>query len=39
MEQIVGKQSIQFQRAAHILSAASVVVKNEGDGPLGMYFV
>lgn len=38
MEQIVGKQSIQFQRAAHILSAASVVGKKEGDGPLGKYF-
>ena len=38
MEQIIGKQSIQFQQAAHILSAASIVGKKEGDGPLGKYF-
>ncbi|MDO4470200.1 MAG: stage V sporulation protein AD [Bacillota bacterium] len=38
MEQMVGKQSIQFQHAAHILSAASIVGKKEGDGPLGKYF-
>ena len=38
MEQIVGKQSIQFQQAAHILSGAAIVGKKEGDGPLGKYF-
>lgn len=38
MEQTIGKQSIQFERAAHILSAASIVGKKEGDGPLGKYF-
>lgn len=29
MEQIVGKQSIQFQQAAHILSGAAIVGKKE----------
>ena len=38
MEQMIGKQSIQFERAVHILSAASIVGKKEGDGPLGKYF-
>ena len=31
METIVGKQSIQFQKAPYIVSAASVVGKKEGD--------
>ena len=38
MEQMIGKQSIQFERAVHILSAASIVGKKEGDGPLGKCF-
>lgn len=33
-----GSQSIQFQEAAHILSAGSVVGKKESEGPLGKYF-
>lgn len=35
---IIGKQSIQFVRAPHIVSAASVVGKKEGEGPMGMLF-
>ena len=38
METIVGKQSIRFQKAPHIVSAASVVGKKEGEGPLGAQF-
>ena len=38
METIVGKQSIQFQKAPHIVSAASIVGKKEGEGPLGKLF-
>lgn len=38
METIVGKQSIQFQKAPHIVSAASIVGKKEGEGPLGPLF-
>lgn len=38
MTQIRGTQSIQFDRVAYILSAASIVGKKEGDGPLGKYF-
>ena len=38
MKQIIGKQSIQFDRAPHIISGASIVGKKEGDGPLGRYF-
>ena len=38
MEQMAGKQSIQFARAPHILSGASMVGKKEGEGPLGAYF-
>ena len=38
METIVGKQSIQFQKAPYIVSAASVVGKKEGEGPLGSQF-
>ena len=38
METIVGKQSIQFQEAPHIVSAASVVGKKESEGPLGKLF-
>ena len=38
MDTMVGKQSIQFQRAPHIVSAASIVGKKEGEGPLGKMF-
>lgn len=38
MKTIVGKQSIQFQHAPHIISAASIVGKKEGEGPLGHLF-
>ena len=38
MEQMIGKQSIQFTCAPHILSGASIVGKKEGEGPLGSYF-
>ena len=37
-EQMIGKQSILFHNAVHILSGASMVGKKEGDGPLGKYF-
>ena len=33
-----GKQSIRFSEAPYILSAASVVGKKEGEGPLGKFF-
>ncbi len=35
---IVGKQSIQFEQAVHIISAASVAGKKEAEGPLGNLF-
>ena len=35
---MIGKQSILFHNAVHILSGASMVGKKEGDGPLGKYF-
>jgi stage V sporulation protein AD len=38
MAEALGKQSIQFVKAPHILSAASVVGKKEGEGPLGNRF-
>ena len=38
MSQMTGQQSIQFERAPHIISAASVVGKKEGEGPLGHKF-
>ena len=38
MTQILGKQSIQFEKAPHILCGASVVGKKEGEGPLGPLF-
>ncbi len=37
-KQTVGKQSIAFEQAPHILGAASIVGKKEGEGPLGKYF-
>ena len=38
MNQMMGKQSIQFGETVHILSGASIVGKKEGEGPLGNYF-
>lgn len=35
---IVGKQSLCFEKAPHILAAASIVGKKEGEGPLGNKF-
>lgn len=37
-EMTTGKQSIQFREAPHIISAASIVGKKEGEGPLGKKF-
>lgn len=37
-EQAVGRQSIQFQNPASIISGASIVGKKEGEGPLGEAF-
>ena len=34
----IGKQSIQFFKPPHIIAAASVVGKKEGEGPLHTYF-
>ena len=36
--QIAGKQSIRFGEAVHLVSAASVAGKKEGEGPLGKLF-
>lgn len=36
--QMRGKQSLQFARAAHFAAAASVVGKKEGEGPMGEQF-
>lgn len=38
METITGRQSIWFREAPHIVSAASIVGKKEGEGPLGALF-
>ena len=38
MTQMMGKQSIQFEKAPHILCGASIVGKKEGEGPLGRLF-
>ena len=38
VSQQIGRQSIKFHEAVHILSGASVVGKKEGDGPLGHLF-
>lgn len=35
---MTGKQSIKFEQPPYILSAAAVVGKKEGEGPLGKYF-
>ncbi|MCD8023374.1 MAG: stage V sporulation protein AD [Lachnospiraceae bacterium] len=38
MNQMVGKQSVEFQAAVRIVSSASVVGPKEGEGPLGECF-
>ena len=38
IDQMTGKQSIEFQCAPHIISSASVVGPKEGEGPLGEWF-
>lgn len=38
MNQMMGKQSIQFERAPHIIGSSSVVGKKEGEGPLAKAF-
>ena len=37
MEKTVGKQSIRFEEAVHLISAASIAGKKEGEGPLGCF--
>lgn len=39
MEQMAGKQSIQFARAPHILSGASMVGKKEGKVLWGLILI
>ncbi len=38
VNQMAGKQSIEFQEAPHIISSGSVVGPKEGEGPLGEWF-
>ena len=38
MNQMKGKQSIQFEKAPYLIAAASIVGSKEGEGPLGMFF-
>ncbi|MBE5922318.1 MAG: stage V sporulation protein AD [Lachnospiraceae bacterium] len=38
MNQKIGKQSVKFGEAPHILEVSSVVGKKEGEGPLKSYF-
>lgn len=38
VSQMVGKQSVEFHEAPHIISSASVVGPKEGEGPLGGAF-
>ncbi len=38
VDQMTGKQSIEFLNAPHIISSASVVGPKEGEGPLGEWF-
>lgn len=38
MEQIIGKQSVEFENPARIIAGASIVGKKEGEGPLGSLF-
>ena len=38
MNEMLGKQSIRFEKTPYIIGAASVCGKKEADGPLGGYF-
>lgn len=38
MGKMVGKQSIEFEKAPYIIEGASIVGQKEGDGPLGNLF-
>ncbi len=38
MNQMMGKQSIQFERAPYLTASASIVGSKEGEGPLGTCF-
>ena len=38
MSQIIGTQSIQFDKAPYIQSSASIAGSKEGEGPLGKLF-
>lgn len=38
MGKMVGKQSIQFEKAPYIIEGASIVGQKEGEGPLGKLF-
>ena len=38
MNQMRGKQSIQFDKAPYLIASSSVVGAKEGEGPLGMMF-
>lgn len=38
VNQMTGKQSIEYHEAPHIISSASVVGPKEGEGPLGEWF-
>lgn len=38
MGQTIGKQSIKFDRAPHIIAGASIVGQKEGEGPFGKLF-
>ncbi|MCI6868916.1 MAG: stage V sporulation protein AD [Lachnospiraceae bacterium] len=38
MNQMAGKQSIEFQNSPYIISSASIVGPKEGEGPLGEWF-
>lgn len=38
MNQMKGKQSVQFEKAPYLIAAASIVGSKEGEGPLGMFF-
>lgn len=38
MGQVLGKQSIVFEKAPYIIEGASIVGQKEGDGPLGKLF-
>lgn len=38
INQMIGKQSIEFQKAPYIISSASAVGPKEGEGPIGEWF-